>query len=387
MKSRVKGDFHARFCGKVKAKFLCLTRLWAITRHQSKLEDMILSITALLFAFTIAFGRQTAVIGKVKIALWFFSNFETKRIIFTIISLAFGILSLLQNENSTGLNWLFIITILLILFSFFFDMKYFFPEVNKVEKNKPVNISPQLQVIGVKIENICVAYPLNEVVIPRHIINDRINENSILISYCALCQSALAFKSKIDNKDLYFKVAGVWRRNMIIYDTETFSLWQQATGECIYGKKKGQQLELISGENTTLEEWKNKHPETLFATKCTEARKGYFSRESMLKMLNKVTPKVLMPGYSDLSELPARETVFGVNYNGISTAYPMLEVLGMNKFEDKYNGKLITLYYNSDANYLTAYETETLKELIVEKQWWLGWKEFHPETIIWKKSI
>jgi hypothetical protein len=27
MKSRVKGDFHARFCGKAEVRFLCLTRL------------------------------------------------------------------------------------------------------------------------------------------------------------------------------------------------------------------------------------------------------------------------------------------------------------------------------------------------------------------------
>jgi len=30
MKSRVKGDFHARFCGKAGVKFPCLTRLYAI---------------------------------------------------------------------------------------------------------------------------------------------------------------------------------------------------------------------------------------------------------------------------------------------------------------------------------------------------------------------
>ena len=29
MKSRVKGDFHARFCGKARVKFPCLTRLAA----------------------------------------------------------------------------------------------------------------------------------------------------------------------------------------------------------------------------------------------------------------------------------------------------------------------------------------------------------------------
>jgi hypothetical protein len=34
MKSRVKGDFQARFCGKAGVRFPCLTRLQAIYRRQ-----------------------------------------------------------------------------------------------------------------------------------------------------------------------------------------------------------------------------------------------------------------------------------------------------------------------------------------------------------------
>ena len=347
---------------------------------------MTLAITAFLIAFTIAFGRQIAVFGKVKVALWFFSNFETKRLIFASISIGLGTLSIFQSDDTLAIQTISAFTILLILFSFFFDMKYFFPEINKVEKTQPENISPQLQVIGIKIGNISVAYPLNEVVIPRHIINDYVNGQSILISYCALCQSALAFKSKVDNKEYYFKVAGVWRRNMIIYDTETYSLWQQATGECIYGKQKGQQLELISGENTTFEQWKNKYSDTLFASKCIEARKGYLSREFMLKGINFITPKVTVPGYSNLSELPVRVTVFGITFNGISKAYPKNEIEELHFFKDKFNNKELNLEYNKSSEYLTAIDTESGKQVIVEKHWWLGWKEFHPETKIWKKA-
>lgn len=347
---------------------------------------MILSITALLFAFIIAFGRQTAVFGRVKAALWFFSKFETKRLVFTVISIALGIISLIQYQHTPGVKSIFIITVLLVLFSFLFDMKYIFPEVSKVEKNKPIAINPQLQIIGVKIKKVSVAYPLNEVVIPRHIINDNITHKPILISYCALCKSALAFKSEIDGRKLYFKVAGVWRRNMIIYDTETYSLWQQATGECIYGKQKGRQLELISGENTSFEEWKNKHTDTLFATKCIEARKGYLTRESMLNGINFITPKVTVPGFSDLSGLPFRETVFGITFNGISKAYPINEVEGLHFFTDQFNNKEVNLEYNKPGEYLTATDIKTGKQLIVEKHWWLGWKEFHPKTEIWKNA-
>jgi len=347
---------------------------------------MILSILSITFAFLIAFGRQIAVFGRVKHALWFFSHFEIKRLIFSILSLSIGFLAIYTNDYSNSIFVIEMFTVLFVLFSFLFDMKYFFPEVNKVEKSKPFDVNPQLQIIGVKIGNISIAYPLNEVVVPRHIINDKINDNHILISYCALCQSALAFKSELDNHNYYFKVAGVWRRNMIIYDTETYSLWQQATGECIYGNLKGKQLELLSGENTTFGEWQKHKPETLFATKCIEARKGYVSRELMLKMINKVTPKILVPGFADLTGLAVRETVFGITFNGVSRAYPISEVENLNFFTDMFNDKKVSLKYNKLSKYLTAIDVETEKQIIIEKHWWLGWKEFHPETEIWKKT-
>lgn len=345
---------------------------------------MLLSIISLILAITIAFGRQTAVFGKIKLCLWFFSHFETKRLIFSFLSLSFGAFAIYTYGLTNPIIIIETIAVLLVLFAFFFDMKYFFPEVNKVEKTRETNIDPKLKIIGVNIEDISVAYPLDDVVIPRHLINDKIGETSILISYCALCQSALAFKTNFDNKNLYFKVAGVWRRNMIIYDTETHSLWQQATGECIYGKLKGQQLELLSGINTNYESWKEMNSDTLFASKCTEARPALLSRKVMFKMLNKITPRVLVPGFIDLSDLPVRETVYGISYNGIDRAYPKSEIDGLSHFEDLFNDKKIILEYNKSSEYLSAFEYDTKKSIIVEKHWWLGWKEFHPETEIWK---
>ncbi|MBC3757511.1 DUF3179 domain-containing protein [Hyunsoonleella sp. SJ7] len=347
---------------------------------------MILAITALLLALAIAFGRQTAVFGKVKLALWFFSYFEQKRLLFTIVSLGLLALAIYNHSFSITLIWFGTITLLLLLFSFFFDMKFLFPEIKKVEKGIPNNFPESTKIIGISIDHLAVAYPLEEVVIPRHIINDMIDDKPVLISYCAICTSALAFDSKMNNENLYFKVAGVWRRNMIIYDTKTHSLWQQATGECIYGKMKGSQLTLVSGENTTLGEWKKKYPKTYFATKCIEARKGYVSREFMLKAINFITPKVLVPGFTDLSDLPVRETVFGIDYNGISKAYPKSEIEGLDVFMDDYGPKKIKLEYNKTSDYLTASDINENKEIIVEKHWWLGWKEFHPDTEIWKKA-
>ena len=339
-----------------------------------------------LLATTIAFGRQLAVIGRVRTALWFFSHFEQKRLFFSISSLSLLLISM----YNIGLSGLTIsvgaLTILLIMFAFFFDMKFFFPEINRVvrKKAKDTTIKNDTSVIGLHLINTAVAYPLKEAVIPRHIILDKIEDKQVLICFCALCQSALAFSTNVDGKELYFRVAGVWRRNMIIIDTLTNSLWQQATGECIYGPFKGKQLELLSGENVTWGEWKKKYNETEFAYEFVEARKGYWTREKMNKLLDKAVNKITMPGFSDLSALPNRETVFGVHYNGVSRAYRKKDLMGERYFEDQYLDKSVLFSYNEEADYLYANEKESEEKVIVEKHWWLGWKEFHPETEIWK---
>ena len=348
---------------------------------------MILAITSFLFAFAIAFGRQTAAFGKIKQSLWFFPNYEFKRIVFSLISIILGLWAWFSIPNNSIVNVLLITSIILIILSFLFDFKYIFPEVKKVERKLGtlLKISGDTEIIGISRKNISVAYPL-EVVIPRHIINDKIGEMNIVVSYCAICRSALIFNAEIEGEKLYFKVSAVWRRNMVMIDDQSKSLWQQATGECIYGKYKGKHLELLSGENTNWNSWVNKYPNSEFAYKCTEARKGYLSRKGMTKGLNFITPKITPPGFTDLKGLPTRETVFGITYNGISRAYPMSEIENLTLFADQLNGKILNLKYDKSSEYLTAIDAETKEQIIVEKHWWLGWKEFHPNTEIWYKS-
>ncbi|MEQ8995862.1 MAG: DUF3179 domain-containing (seleno)protein [Coleofasciculus sp. B1-GNL1-01] len=349
---------------------------------------MIYSIVSFILGFTISFGRQISVFAKLDKGLWFFQNYEVKRIIFTSFSLIFAAIAIYQDTDNRLVFGLSVMTFVLLGFAFLFDMTYLFPEIDRVDKTlaRCTTINETTRIIGLTIGQTAIAYPLDEVVIPRHIINDEIEHTAILISYCALCQSALAFKAEVGKQHLYFKVAGVWRRNMIMIDKHTQSLWQQATGECIYGTYKGTQLELLSGENTTWGVWRGKHPDSLFAEKCFESRHGILSRELMLKALNFVTPKVTMPGFADLSGLPQRETVFGISFNGVSKAYPLSELNTISQFTDNFNGKNVELVYDQKENCLAAKEKENNQTLIVEKHWWLGWKEFHPNTEIWRNN-
>jgi hypothetical protein len=346
---------------------------------------MILIYLSLLLALIAGLGRQIAVFGRIERGLWLFANWQRLRIALTLLSITLAIAGYLMAAPAVAWVWLLIIA-LLNAFAYFFDMPFFFPEVRELRRvpGSRAEIDGDTQVIGVQVGETAVAYPIEEIVMPRHIVHDTIEGTPILVSYCALCRTALIFRAEVEGERLYFKVAGVWRRNMIMIDDQTGSIWQQATGECLHGEYEGQSLELLSGENSVWRSWQRKHPDSEYANEFTEARRGLMSRKRMLAGLKSVPLKAGVPGMTDLTGLPKRETVFGITVNGRSKAYPLSELEPEMRFRDRVGGEVLRLEYDAGAEYLSALKDESGEPLIVEKHWWLGWKEFHPETEIWR---
>jgi hypothetical protein len=344
-------------------------------------------IFSLSFAILAGLGRQIIVFTRIKPGLWLFSNWHWVRPVLAGISVSLAIPGIFQ--TTYGLRWALLVVIAFLNgFSFFFDMPFFFPEVKQVRRAPGETTSFPLatQVLGLVVREVPVAYPIEEMVMPRHIVHDTIQGQPVLISYCALCRSALAFSAEIDNQELYFKVAGVWRRNMIMIDVQTRSIWQQATGDCIFGKYQGRQLSVLPSENTIWKSWHKKHQKTEAAIAFKEARKGLMSSEKMLAALKLVTSRVVLPGLTDLKGLPKRETVFGVVVNGQSKAYPKSNLDDGQEFLDRVGEVEIKLLYDGEADQLLAMHQTTGASIPVEKHWWLGWKEFHPYTEIWQRS-
>lgn len=106
------------------------------------------------------------------------------------------------------------------------------------------------------------AYPMQYISF-HHIVNDKFGDKRVLISFCALCNSAAAFDPQIGGQKLTFGVLGILLHNdMIMYDKETDSWWIQVTGEAINGKYKGKRLTILPGmELVQYSEFKKAHPD------------------------------------------------------------------------------------------------------------------------------
>lgn len=107
------------------------------------------------------------------------------------------------------------------------------------------------------------AYPVR-VLISHEIVNDVIDGLPVAVTYCPLCNSALAFVRVVDGEPTTFGVSGMlFNSALIMYDRATESLWLHYTGEAVVGARVGDQLERIPASLVSWAEFKENHPDGL----------------------------------------------------------------------------------------------------------------------------
>ena len=96
------------------------------------------------------------------------------------------------------------------------------------------------------------AYPIRYL-IWHEIVNDRIGNTPVAVTFCPLCNSGPTFDRRVGGRTLSFGVSGKLRNSdMIMYDRETQSWWQQAVGIGIAGVMTGAELKQLP---TWMESW------------------------------------------------------------------------------------------------------------------------------------
>ena len=96
------------------------------------------------------------------------------------------------------------------------------------------------------------AYPIRYLTW-HEIVNDEIGGIPVAVTFCPLCNSGPTFDRRVDGRVLTFGVSGKLRHSdMVMYDRETESWWQQAVGEGIVGEMTGRELVQLP---TWMESW------------------------------------------------------------------------------------------------------------------------------------
>lgn len=116
-------------------------------------------------------------------------------------------------------------------------------------------------VVSVKINGDARAYPIRYLMW-HEIVNDSFGEQPVTITYCPLCNSSIAFDGRLGERELDFGVSGMLRNSdMVMYDRQTESWWQQFTGEAIIGELHGEELTKIPSRLESWEQFIQREPE------------------------------------------------------------------------------------------------------------------------------
>lgn len=116
-------------------------------------------------------------------------------------------------------------------------------------------------VVSVIINGDARAYPLR-ILLWHEIVNDTIGGVPVLVSYCPLCNSGVVFDRRLNGETLVFGNTGRIRHfDMVMYDRNTESWWQQFLGESIIGELTGQRMELIPARLESVAKFRERAPQ------------------------------------------------------------------------------------------------------------------------------
>ncbi len=116
-------------------------------------------------------------------------------------------------------------------------------------------------VITLEINGDVRAYPLR-ILIWHEIVNDTVGGVPVAVTYCPLCNSAVVFDRRLEGRVLEFGTTGKLRNSdLVMYDRQTESWWQQFLGEAIVGELTGERLKMLPVRVESFSRFRKRYPD------------------------------------------------------------------------------------------------------------------------------
>ena len=130
-------------------------------------------------------------------------------------------------------------------------------------------------VIALEIDGDARAYPL-QILIWHEVANDTVGGVPVVVTCCPLCNSAIVFDRRLEGAVYDFGVSGnLINSDLIMYDRETHSWWQQLTGEAVVGTLTGRKLRFLPASIGAWEDFKGAYPDGKVLSRKTRFTRAY----------------------------------------------------------------------------------------------------------------
>ena len=133
-----------------------------------------------------------------------------------------------------------------------------------LDVSEETRLAPREPVIALEIDGETPrAYPIRYLTW-HEIVNDEAGDLPVAVTFCPLCNSGITFDRRTEAGVLGFGVSGKLRfSDMVMYDRQTESWWQQAVGRAIVGDLTGTELATLPSWMESWESFATRNPQGL----------------------------------------------------------------------------------------------------------------------------
>jgi hypothetical protein len=235
-------------------------------------------------------------------------------------------------------------------------------------------------VLGIVFNGVAKAYPI-KIMNWHEVVNDYFAAHPVVITYCPLCGSGIAFDALIDDQPTAFGVSGLlFNSDVLLYDRVTESLWSQLEMQGVAGQHSGKPLTPIITSYSTWGTWKEEHPSTLVLSENTGFTRNYNTSPYTTYL---ETDDLMFPVSAENKVLKRKEVIFGLSLNGKHKAYPVAKLKRLKgAIEDIVGDEKITVSYNKSGKSVSILDQKG-NPLQVTRLYWFAWYAFHPDTAVY----
>jgi hypothetical protein len=272
-------------------------------------------------------------------------------------------------------------------------------------------------VFGLHFNGVAKAYPA-KILVWHEIVNDWFGEIPVVITYCPLCFSSLAFIRVIDGEPVEFGTSGkLYNSDLVMYDRKTRTYWSQMLGQGIKGELTGYTLLVLPLDMMRWADWRSLYPNTLVLSPDTgyarpygvDPYQGYYT-----------SPRIFFPVDNWDDRLPPKMLIYGLRLNGEAKAYPHYRAAEVGVVNDVVGGEQVVIFSPKqgmirafsrvvDGQVLTfrlegdgfideetrtrwsfdgvalegALEGRQLRRLPGHTAFWFAWVAFYPDTAVY----
>jgi len=136
-------------------------------------------------------------------------------------------------------------------------------------------LEPKEPVIEVVLAGRARAYPI-QILIWHEIVNDVVGGVPVAVTFCPLCNTALVFDRRAAGRTLDFGTTGNLRNSdLVMYDRQTESWWQQFGGRALVGELSGTRLDRVASRIVAWSRFEQEHPDGLVLSRETGHERPY----------------------------------------------------------------------------------------------------------------